>query len=624
MGVYRIKKLEKRIKKLKSRKEKLLILFSNFLILFSNPLPAENYTITASPLFSEKNSGSETESLTAKDMESTQNNFAPAQLERLPALNVSAYGPSGRTVEYTLRGAKSSQNAVFLDGIPLNNPAAGGKFDFADILVEDLEEIEVLPGANSVIYGADALGGVINLKTKRGHGKPRAIAKGGLGNRNTQQGHAEAQGELHNFNFYAGGTGYQSGNGTFQNKVHHNMQSDRYRNGTLTASFGMTPNDNADIWGFVRQVDSHLKLDDDQKGLPVASPFSSHTRLTVGGIQGDLNTFEDLWEHHIVLGLSRTRRDAESATTPTFSDGKDTRLKYYQDVHLTRWSTTTLGTDLGHESAEDGYTGYHNRNHQAFFAQEKFKPLAGLELTSGARYDHYSSGGTRVTYRLGAAQTMGNSRVRSSVGTGFKPPVLSDMFNNSAFTIPNLNLKPETNTSFDVGFDHKIREKFEFHLTGFLNQIDHVIVNQQVAGMKYQRVNAGQRRVRGIESAIGGKPFEQLALKSTLTLTRAKDQNTGKRAPNIPFVKGTFEAFWSPLKSVTFFTTLDYKGTQTDAVTSQKLKPYMTLNVGGQYHLHKHVSLFGRVENLNNKRYEDVFGYGVRGQLFMVGLEVRS
>ena len=71
-------------------------------------------------------------------------------------------------------------------------------------------------------------------------------------------------------------------------------------------------------------------------------------------------------------------------------------------------------------------------------------------------------------------------------------------------------------------------------------------------------------------------------------------------------------------------TTLDYKGTQTDAVTSQKLKPYMTLNMGGQYHLHKHVSLFGRVENLNNKRYEDVFGYGVRGQLFMVGLEVRS
>ena len=602
-----------------------LFLSLHSVILLSSPLSAENYTVMATPLFSEKNAGSVTDSLRSREIEETQSSFAADQLQRLAPLDISSYGPSGRTVEYTMRGARSGQNAVFLDGVPLNNPASGGKFDFADFLIDDLEEIEVLPGANSVIYGADALGGVINLKTKRGKGKPRGLAKGGLGNFKTRQGHIEAQGEFHTLDFYTGGTGYHSGYGTFKNKVHDTIQSDYYRNSTVTASLGATPNDDLDLWGFVRQSDANLKFDDyNQNGLPQASDAFSKTRTNVGGIHGDLNTFEGLWEHHVVLGMSRTVRDTTTPSYQANSDGRDYRLKYYQDLNLTDWNTTTIGTDLGHERAEDSYVGKNDRNHHAFFAQEKFRIFQGNEMTTGLRYDDYSKGGERVTYRLGISQMIGNSRVRSSFGTGFKPPVLSDIFNNTGFSIPNPNLKPETNKSFDIGFDHKIKNDFEFHLTGFLNTIDRVIISQQDQNFKFQRVNAGRRLARGIENEIKFKPLEILELKSTTTLTRAKDKHFGKRAPGIPYMKGTFEVVLNPLKSVQLFSSLTYKGTQMDAVTNRKLKPYVTVNLGGKYNVYEHVSLFGRVENLNDRRYEEVYGYGVRGRLFLVGLEVRS
>jgi len=594
-------------------------------VFLSLPLSAENFAVTSTSLFSEKNAGSVTDVLTAKEIEETQSPFAADQLQRLPSLDISPYGPSGRTVEYTMRGARSGQNAVFLDGIPLNNPASGGKFDFADFLIDDLEEIEVLPGANSVIYGADALGGVINLKTKRGRGNPRGLAKGGLGNFKTRQGHIEAQGEFHDIDFYTGGTGYQSGHGTFKNKIHDTTQSDYYRNSTVTASLGATPNDDLDLWGFVRQSTANLKFDGyTQNFLPEAADNFSQTHTNVGGLHGDLNTFEGVWEHHIVLGMAKTERNTQTPSYLAHSDGRDYRLKYYQDLNLADWNTTTIGTDLGHETAEDSYVGKNDRNHHALFGQEKFRLFRGNELTTGLRYDQYSKGGERVSYRLGASQSFGDSRVRSSLGTGFKPPVLSDIFNNTGFSIPNPNLRPETNKSFDIGFDHKIGESFEFHLTGFINIIDHVIISRQDQNFKFQRVNAGRRYARGIENEIKFRPFEILELRSTTTLTHAKDQHLGKRAPGIPYAKGTFETLLKPLKSVQLFSGLTYKGTQMDAVTSHKLRPYVTLNLGGKYNFYEHVSLFGRVENLTDRRYEEVYGFGTRGRLFLVGVEVKS
>ncbi|WP_331256533.1 TonB-dependent receptor [Candidatus Bealeia paramacronuclearis] len=589
----------------------------------------ESYEVISTSLFSEKNTGGDTQNLNLKDLESIQEPFAQKQLERLPSLNITPTGPQGRTIEYTLRGAKSSQNAVFLDGVLVNNPASGGKFDFADLLVEDLEEIEVLPGANSVIYGANALGGVIHLKTKKGRGKPRGLAKGGAGNFKTQQGHIEAQGEFHNLNFYGSGTGYKSGKGDFRNKVHNNIESDYYRNSTVSSSLGMTPNDNTEIGGFVRSMDANVQFDNSQfvplenAYLPFASDSFSHTRTTLGGIHGDLNSFDNFWEHHLILGAARTKRET---TTPGFSSltqGQNSHLKYYEDLNWASWTTSTLGFDLGHEKVQDSFSGKHDRDQHALFFQEKFKPWKSTELTSGIRYDHYSFGGRRVNYRLGASHTFGNSRLRSSFGTGFKPPVLSDMFNIGPFALPNPQLKAETNHSFDMGFDHKLNEKFEGSFTVFYNRIENIVISQRV-GNQFQRVNGGRRTARGLEGTLAHKPFETLKLRTSATLTRAYDHHLQKRAPNISVLKGTLEAFWKPFQKVELFVTTLCKSSQIDAVTSKILKPFTKVNVGGKYHFYEHVSLFGRIDNITNRQYEEVFGYSVRGRLFLMGLEVRT
>ena len=192
----------------------------------------EVYEVTATPLKPAlQSTGGTKTSISDKEIEDYQETFLKDALPYAPSVILNSNGSHGRNVDFSIRGARSSQNLVLVDGIPVNDPASGGVVDLSNFLNTDLEKIEVLPGPQSLAYGPGALGGVIQLIPKRGHGKPSLKAHGEGGSFRTKYGTVTAQGEEGPLQFSATAAGFKRGPASFTNSLHGNRQSDD-RSGT--------------------------------------------------------------------------------------------------------------------------------------------------------------------------------------------------------------------------------------------------------------------------------------------------------------------------------------------------------------------------------------------------------
>ena len=138
---------------------------------------------------------------------------------------------------------------------------------------------------------------------------------------------------------------------------------------------------------------------------------------------------------------------------------------------------------------------------------------------------------------------------------------------------------------------------------------------------KWQRYNGGKRITRGIEIFLGFKPIKDIEVKTSFAVNHARDYPGKALSPLIPFFKGAGEVYWQTTKSLSLFMQGYGVSSQKDSVSKKTLSPYGLIHIGGAYKILQHLAFFGRIENLTNKRYEEVFGYGARGRAFYLGLE---
>ncbi|KFI22414.1 TonB-dependent receptor plug domain-containing protein [Nitrosococcus oceani] len=592
--------------------------------------------------------GSDMSVITAEDLVQRQRMPVLEVLRGLPGVDVVQSGGLGQQTSVFLRGANANHTLVLIDGVEANDPSnPSGSFDFSNLLADNIERIEILRGPQSTLYGSDAIGGVINIITKRGGGKPHITARAEGGSFNTFKTTGGVNGGNDLINYSLTGSRLESAGISAADSRQGNPEKDGNRNTTLTGRFGLTPTPNFSLDTTLRYNGNHTDIDGYRGGVPIDDPNSTldAQQLFLRG-QGRLSLFDDLWEQ--ILGVSFTYHDRENKDRPDSQNpfpfpgsfkGEKIKADWQHNLRFSKEHTLTFGFAWEEASMEAQSPGSNlprqSVDTKGYYLQDQLSFWDKLFLTGGVRLTHHSIFGSKITERVTAAlvlDTLGLT-LRSSYGTGFKAPTLSQLFDDrfntpqdNRFNTPQLkfnnrDLKPEKSSSWDIGVEQSFwDDQGAVGVTYFDNELTDLIQFSQVAADKFQLINIDAAKIKGWEVFMNLTPLEGLTLRGNYTQMHTQDEKTGQPLVRRPEHKAGFNANYRFLGKGNLHLQVLYVGRRQD-VGNIPLSSYTVVNLAASYEITGSFQLFARANNLLDKQYQEVFGFGTPGISGFGGIE---
>ncbi|MBV8978473.1 MAG: TonB-dependent receptor [Alphaproteobacteria bacterium] len=580
--------------------------------------------------------------ITAQDIETQQIEVLSDALAETPGLEVSRNGGTGQTTSVSIRGAETGQTLVLIDGVRLNDPSAvDDQAILGDVLVNNIARVEVLRGPQSTLYGSDAIGGVVDIFTRRGGETPFALtASAEGGSFGTWHANAAANGSAGALDYGAAVNAYGTDGISAADARNGNSETDPYRNfgATMNARWQASNSVSLDLRAYY--TDSHADFD----GFPPPD-FSFRddaefgTASLVAGYAGvNVNLAGGRFQNRLAVIASQSNRKdfgefdfLTGAFTPAenfFARGDAARLEYQGIFDWNARNQFVFGAEtqrvsISTQSLEfDPGPTHGSKRIDGTYAQWQSAPLDGLTLTGGVRLDHDTEFGTHTSLKLAAAwQADDATTLRANFGTGFKAPTLYELF--SQYRNPFHPLLPETAQAFEAGLDRTmLGGRLRASLTGFArhtgNLIDFVETNTPPFGY-YE--NIGRTRSIGVEAEISARLGDALSVSADYTAMTSKNLATGldlaRRADSL--ASGTLT--WRPHAKLTLGGSVVFTGARfDDAADLVPLKADTTVNLFGSYALTPKLEVFARVENLFDDLNEPVFGYGRMGRAVYGGL----
>ncbi|MFA5119754.1 TonB-dependent receptor plug domain-containing protein [Zavarzinia sp.] len=599
--------------------------------------------------------GSAVTVITAEELEQKQIRILADALRLIPGVSVNRSGPVGNLTGVSLRGAEANQTLVMIDGVPVNNPAGNSAFDFGHLLTQDIERIEVLRGPQSALYGSDAVGGVVNIVTRKGAGKPRLTISAEGGSDNTGAGNVSVSGGGEQYNFLVGASGYVTSGTSVAAKWRGNSEDDSYRNGTTYAKLGLDPLPNLGFDVVVRETEFRREGDmatvvdpatnlqtlvDDQtgdrgkefftRGQARFSLFDGHftNRLGVSYFNNDNDSFDNAQDGLVTYTARGTavKYDYQgdySFETPEFADATHqiTLAAEHRDDEMRIFSPGIFGTDLDKDIGQSSLVG-----------QYQLGLFEDLSLTGALRHDWNDTFADSTTYRLTAAYyvTSTDTKFHTSYGTGVKDPTITQLYGFYGTFRGNPDLEPQKGRGWDAGVEQGfLNGKAHLGLTYFRQVTENLISSGAASGGGIMPINlAGTSRAEGIELEASIEPVRNLTVTGTFTHMTTRDPNDqqltrrpgnggsldvayrflgGKASVDLgvvyngAFKDRAFDGFWSPV--------------------AVAMDSYTLVNLAASYDLTESVQLYGRVENLFDEEYEEVYSYGENGRTAIAGVK---
>lgn len=551
-------------------------------------------------------------------------------LREVPGLDVVQNGGAAGTASTFIRGAKSEQTLVLVDGVPLNDPAGLGRgADVSQVPVENIERIEVLRGPQSTLYGADAIGGVINIITKKGSGPASGEVSAEAGSFNTFNEKAEIRGGNDRYNYSAGASRQDSQGISSASERNGNTEKDGYGRTEASARLGWTPVEEFEANGLVRWNHACYDYDGSVNGVMMDTDDrgEADTLLLYG--EGKAKLMDGLWRPRLGGSwVSQSRDDTSSMGNSTF-DSLLQKLEWQNDLYLGKANLVTAGLEYQQESAESTYeaVGYVDRfdrktaRHQSAYAQD-IVTTGPLTTTVGGRVDSYDTFGAETTWRVAPVYDIvaTGTRVRGSYGTGFKAPSLFQLY--SIYGSKDLN--PETSQGWDAGVEQDVMDgKLTVGATYFENQFKDMIDYDFVTSTYG---NVSKAEARGVETFVVAKPVKDLSVRASYTYTDTQDKTSGTELLRRPRNKAALDTTYAFTPKFRGTVGLVYVGEKQDEDFSTfqniTLDGYTLVNLYASYDVYKNVTLFGRLENLTDEKYEEVLGYGTPGRAGYGGVKV--
>jgi len=587
--------------------------------------------------------------VTGAQLQAQQIRHAADALRSLPGVAVSRTGSSAGVAQVRIRGAEGNHTLVLIDGIDAGDNAIG-EFDFASLLADDIERIEIIRGPQSGLYGSKAIGGVINIVTKTGKGPFTASVRAEGGSLGTHDVSGRVSGGNDRAWFYASA---QQRGAQFFNWSETGSEEDPWRNTTLTLKGGATLAKGLTLDFVVRNSRNFANTDDTPffgLQVPTDSFATSDTNVFLGGVKLKWDTLDGALSQVVSFNRNHTEVKTQSDLfgpsdndnerdklaylvtyrfdTPTFLAAKHA-ISSQVDTQTERFTPSSDG--LERERSQVGVVGE--------YRGEFFKRLY---VTGNVRHDDNDTFQDFTTWRTALSLNLPELKIRphASVGTGVALPGMFEQFGFFLGSPPfkgNPNLKPEESVGWDAGVEFAlIKDRAFLDVTYF-----HANLTNEIVGFGTSIANLnGESERSGIEVALRAQLTPSLRFGASYTYLDANgaDLNidpTGTvlfpevRRPRHAGRADLTYAFADGRGSVNLAAI--YNGRMQDnagfvapdfTFTSSRvtLDDYWLVNLAASYKLQKGVELFGRVENALDAQYQEVFGFNTPGITAFAGL----
>lgn len=533
-------------------------------------------------------------------------------LREVPGLTVVQQGGPGATSSVFLRGTESNHTLVLIDGVPVNSPTTGA-FDFADLTVENIERIEVIRGPQSTLYGSDALGGVIQIFTKKGQGPPTGSLSLEAGAYRTFRETAGLSGSTEQLDYSLSASRFDTRGFSRANERDGNREDDGYENTAFSARLGTDLSEKTRLEWTGRYTNSESELDGCDPvtffcPVDVRALVLDHRQWVTA--LGLTTAVREGWDQHLRVGFNDDDTTFDGSKIDTFRKWLDWR----HDLRLGRRNLLTIGYEYESQNGKFGggvdAVDETTVNHAGYgFYQLRQLPFI---LNFGLRYDGNNRYGGETTYKVETAYLMESTatKLRAAYGTGFHGPTLNDLFFPD---FGNPNLEPEKSQSFETGIDQSFwNERVQIGATYFQNRIEDLIVFVFNSNTFVGRPeNVARAKITGWEFDISARPVEPFTLSANYTLMNTKDEE-GDELVRRPRHQASGSLSIQPANPLRLVLQVRYVGKRFD-VGAIPMDDYTVVDLSGTYALYEKVVLFARVENLLDREYEEVTGYGTAG-----------
>lgn len=594
----------------------------------SSPLAGQTVVTPARMETAAAASGSSMTVITEEQIRKTRANTVLEVLRGAVGIDVVQAGGAGGVASVFMRGANSEHTKVLLDGISINDPSGAARaFDFSALTVDNIERIEVVRGPQSMVYGSDAIGGVIHIITKRGDG-PATVTAGAMGGSfGTHQERVGLSGGNHR-SYYSFGASYFDTDGiTAVAERLGARELDGYHNATFSGRFGWTPREAFNLDYVFRYTDADAEVD----GFLVDNVIRENRlkqffqRLQIQSLMLD-GDFEQKVGFNSV-NYSRVDTDPGGFGIPQFN-GQNRQFDYQANLKLVENNVVTVGVDYLQEEASSTLLPQTSHDLVGFYVQDRFSLGDFSHTTFGARWDEHSTAGDANTYRLAqrfhVAAT--GTDFHGSIGTGFRGPAIAQRFG----LVGNPALRPEFSKGWDVGMTQSFSGgQLEVDATYFRNNFrDLIVFDPTVPGPGGFGAlnNVDRARVTGVEITAAAQIDRLTDATFTYTYNDPLNLTTTTQLLRRPRDKASFgihrSAFCDHAALNLYFL---YVGPRRDFAVAglTTLEDFVTVNLSGSYQLSEAWQLFFRAENLFDEDYEEVFGFETPGVSGYFGANVR-
>jgi vitamin B12 transporter len=553
-------------------------------------------------------------------------NYADVEeaLRNVPGVEIARSGSLGKTTSIRIRGAGPEQVVVLVDGVRVSSPTQGIT-ELAELTLDGIDRVEVVRGPQSTLYGADAIGGVVNIITRKGQGPPQGSVWVEGGSYGTVREQANVQGSLGGFNYNVSGSRYDT-------RGHlDNDDSDLTSfNGRIGYDFPWK--------GELSFAARYLNLRND---LPIGSTNPRTVLDPNSQSQSETYLYTLTYKQPVLEWWDVSLRYSQwwnnsgfqnppppgSFFTNTQIDTRRQEGEVLSSFRLVSWNTLTVGYENRAEQAENRGSFRAAIETNSGLVQDELRFFDRFFVTGGVRYEDNSAFGTAVTPRVAAAFLVKETgtKLRATWGKGFRAPTLNELFFPG---FGNPDLQPEHSESYDLGVDQKVwQNRVRLGSTFFHNRFANLIQFVTTPGsFLLSPLNVARAITEGVETYVEVEPLDWLLVWANHTYLSTEDLSTHRPLRRFADNRWTTGFTVTPIERLSLFLQAHVVSKQFESASQGRNPGYYRIDVGGTLRLlgrvgkMERLELTARIDNMTDQRYSETFGFPALGLNALFGL----